>query len=59
MRTRGWELVTSDKPTVVTKPVLNAIVVEDLECDRRFPDSTCTDESDRLEVFGDSDDLLD
>jgi hypothetical protein len=52
-------LVTTDKPTVVTKPVLNAIVVKNLECDRRFPDSTCTDESDRLEVFGESDDLLD
>jgi hypothetical protein len=58
MSARSWELVTTNESTVVAKPVLNAIVVEDLERDRRFPNPPCTNESDRFEVFGESDDRL-
>jgi hypothetical protein len=59
MRARSWEVVTPDKPTVVTKPIFYAVVVEDLECDRCFPDPPCTDKSYRFQVFGETDDLLD
>ena len=56
MRVKSWELVTTDESTVVTEPVLDTIVVEDLECDRRFPNPTCTYESDGFEIFGETDD---
>ena len=51
MRVRRWELVATDESTVVTEPVLDPIVVEDLECDRSFPNPTCTEESDGFEIF--------
>jgi hypothetical protein len=59
MSVRSWELVTADESTVVAKSVLNPIMVEDLECDGCFPDSTCTNKSDRLEVFSETDDRFD
>ena len=56
---RGGELVATDESTVIAKPFLDAIVVEDNQGDRRFPDSTCTNESDRCSVFSESNDPLD
>ena len=38
MGARGWELVAADESTIGAEPVLDAIVVKDPECDRRFPD---------------------
>ena len=55
----SWELITTNESPVVTKPILDPNVVENLECDGRFPDPARTDESDRLEVFSESDDRLD
>ena len=57
--TRGCELVTTNEATVIAKPGLDPIVVEDSEGDGRFPDAPCTDESNRFEVFSETDDLLD
>ena len=48
---RCGELVATDEPTVVPKPLPDAIVMEDDQSDRRFPDSPCANESDRSEVF--------
>ena len=59
MYTRGRELVATNKPTLVSKTFLDAIVVEDSQSDGRFPDPTWTDESDWREVFGEVNDLLD
>ena len=59
MGARGRELVTADESTVVTEPILDAVVVEDLERDRCFSDPPYTDESDRFKVFCESDNLLD
>ena len=59
MGARSWELVTADESAVIAEPVFNPIVVEDLECDGCFSNSACTDESDGLEVFGETDDRLD
>jgi hypothetical protein len=33
MRTRSWELVATNEPAVLAKPLLDAIVVEDSESD--------------------------
>ena len=59
MTARGGELVATDKPTVVSEPFLDAIMVEDRESDGCFPDPAWTDESDRSNVFSEADDLLD
>jgi len=59
MSPRGGELVATDKPTVGSKPFLDAIVVEYGESDGRFPDPPCADESDRSEIFCEPNDLLD
>ena len=56
---RGGELVATNKPTVVPKLFLYAIVVEDSQSDGCFPDSPGTNESDRIEIFGKTDGLLD
>ena len=48
------ELVATDEPMVVSKPLFGAVVVEDGQGNSRFPDSTCTDESDWSEVFGET-----
>jgi hypothetical protein len=58
MDTRCRELITTDKSTVVAKPVLDPIVVEDGEGDGCLPNAPCADESNGLEVFSESDDLL-
>jgi hypothetical protein len=59
MGTRGRELITANKPTVVSEPCPDAIVVEDGQSNRCFPDSTWTDESDRGEVLCETNDLFD
>ena len=53
------ELVTTDEPPVVAKPLLNAIVVEDSQRDRRFANPTYTNEGDRTEAFGKADNVFD
>ena len=45
------ELVASDKPTILAKPLLDAIVMQDGESDGRLADPASTDEGDRGEVF--------
>ena len=52
-------MVTTDEATVVTESLFNAIVMEDGESDGCLADSTGTYESNRREVFGQTDDLLD
>ena len=59
MSGRGAELVTTDKPAIVSKLLLDATMVEDGEGDRCLPDPPWTDESDWREVFCEADDLLD
>jgi len=59
MSTRGRELVATDETTIVTESLLDAIVMEDSKSDGRLPNSTSTDESNRCEVLGQADDLLD
>ena len=45
MREGGGELVATDESTVVSEPLLDAIVVKDGQGDSRFPDPPWTDES--------------
>jgi hypothetical protein len=59
MGDRCWELVTSYEPTIPAEPLLDAIVMEDGQCDGRLPDPTSTDQSDRSETFCQVNDLLD
>jgi hypothetical protein len=59
MIARGGELVATDEPTVVAKPLLDAIVVEDGQSDGRLSNSTSTDESGWSEVFCQPNNLLD
>jgi len=51
MSARGGELVATNKSTVVSKPILDAIVVEDGQSDRCFPNPPRADESNRGEMF--------
>lgn len=53
----SWELVATNKSTVIAKPFLDATVVEDSQCDGCFPDATRTDESDWSKVFRETNDL--
>ena len=59
MDARGGKLITADEPTIVTEPFLDAVVVEGSECDGRFANSACTDESDRHNVFCERNDGFD
>jgi len=59
MCARGGELVATNKPTVVSKLFLDAVVMEDSQSDRRFPDPPCADESDWSEGFCEANDLCD
>jgi hypothetical protein len=58
MGARSRELVAADEPTILTKSFPNPVVVEDRECNRCLPNPPCADESNRFEVFGTPDDLL-
>jgi len=59
MRTRGGELVATDEPTVITESLFDAIVMEDGQSGSCLANSTETDESDRNEVFSETNYLLD
>ena len=59
MRGRGGELVAPDKSTVMSKPLLDSIVVEDSQGDRGLADPASTDQSDWCELLGQIDNLLD
>ena len=54
----GRELVASDEPTIVTETLLDAVVVEDCESDGCLADPSWTDESNRGEVFSETNNLL-
>ena len=56
---RGGELVTTNKPTVVSEPFLDTIVVEDSESDTCLPDPCCANESDRDEALCEINDIFD
>ena len=51
MIARGRELVAAEEPTVLAKPLLDPIVVEDGQSDGGLPDPPCADEGDWGEVF--------
>ena len=55
---RGGELVTTDESAVVTETFLDAIVVEDGQSGAGLANPADTDESDRSEVFCQTNDLL-
>ena len=59
MKGQGGELVATDKPTVVTKPLLDAVVVKDGQSNRRLADPAGTDESNWSKIFCKADDPLD
>ena len=59
MSARGRELVTPNESTVVTKPLLDPVVLENGQCDRGLANSTSTDESDWSKLLGEIDYLLD
>ena len=59
MDTRCGELVAANEPTVIAKPLPDAIMVEDGQCDGCLANSADTNEDDGCEVFGQTDDLLD
>ena len=59
MGARPGELVAADEATVVTESLLDAVVMEDSQSDRRLTDPPGTNESDGCETFGQAKDLLD
>jgi hypothetical protein len=59
MDDRCWEPVTLDEPTILAEPLLDAIVMEDSQSDRRLADPTSTNQSDWGETFCQANDLLD
>ena len=59
MSARGDELVTTDEPTVISKSLPDAIMVEDGQGNGRLPNPPCTDESDWSVIFCETDDLFD
>ena len=59
MSGRRGELVAADEPTVVAKSLLDPVVVENSQGNGRLPDPASADESDRSEVLGETDDLID
>ena len=54
----GRELVTSNEPTILAKPLLDAMVMKNGQSDRCLADSANTDESDWSQVFGETNDPL-
>jgi hypothetical protein len=59
MGERGRELVTSDEPTILAEPLLDAMVMKDGQGDGCLPDPASADESDWSQVFHETDDPLD
>ena len=58
MSLRGEELVATDKPTVVSKPFLDATVVEGGQSNSCFSDPPCADEGNWSKMFSEVDHLL-
>ena len=56
---RSRELVATDESPVITKPFLDAIVVEDGQGNGRFPNATSTDESDWTKILRKGNDAFD
>jgi len=56
---RGGELIATDEPTVIAKPLLDLIVMENNQSDGGLAGSASTDESNWDEVLGEIDYLLD
>lgn len=46
MAARSRELITTQEPTAIAKFVFDVNVMEDGECNKRFPDTLCIDQSD-------------
>ena len=59
MRKGSGELVAADESTVVSEPLLDAIVVKGGQSDSCFPDPPWTDEGEWSEIFCEADDFLD
>ena len=59
MSTGGRELVATDEPTVLAKPLLDSIVVENGQGDGGLANPTGADESDWVKVFSEIDGLPD
>ena len=59
MGERGGELVAANEPAVVTETLLNTIVMEGGQSNRRLSNSAGTNEGEWSEVFREADDLLD
>ena len=59
MSARGGELIATDEPTVGAEPLLDAIVVEDLQNDGGLADTAGANEGNWVEVLGETDYLLD
>jgi len=59
MSTGSWELIATDESTVIAKPVLDVIVVQDGESDGCFPNAPCAYEGYGFEVVGETKELLD
>ena len=59
MRARGREFVATNEPTMMTKPLLDPIVVENSQCDGSLTNSAGTDENDWGTVLSEIDYLLD
>ena len=56
---RGGEPITTNESAVVTKPLLDPVMVEDGQGDGGFADSPSTNESDWSKLLGEIDYLLD
>ena len=59
MNARWRELVATDEPAAVSEPLFDAIVVEDGQSDRGFPNPPCTEESNWSEGFYEVNNSLD
>ena len=55
----GWELVTTDKPSVVSKLFPDLIMMDDSQGNRCFSNPPYTNEGNGCEVFYKANDLLD
>ena len=56
---RGRELIAADESAVVSEPPHDAVVVEDSQSDGSLSDPSCADESNRGEIFCETDDVVD
>jgi len=59
MGLRGGELIATDEPTVIAKPLLDLIVVESSQGNGGLANSASTNESDWKEILSKIDYLLD